>query len=63
MRSAGNWLGSARVWAVVLVVVSFGRRARGVSGGNGAQLDGTSLTTGLAVLAAGVLIFRERWRR
>lgn len=63
MRSAGNWLGGARVWAVVLVVVSLGAVLVASPAVTAPELDGTSLTTGLGVLAAGVLIFRARWRR
>lgn len=63
MRSAGNWLASARVWAVVLVVVSLGAVLAASQAVTAPELDGTSLTTGLGVLAAGVLIFRARWRR
>jgi hypothetical protein len=47
----------------VLVVVSFGAVLVASPAVTAPELDGTSLTTGLAVLAAGVLILRERWRK
>lgn len=63
MRLVASWLRSARVWAVVLVVVSLGAVLVASPAVTAPELDGTSLTTGLGVLAAGVLIFRARWRR
>jgi len=62
MRS-GQWLAGAGVWAVVLIAVSLPAVLVASPAVTAPELDGTSLTTGLGVLAAGVLIFRARARR
>jgi hypothetical protein len=63
MRSAGDWFGRAGVWAVALVVMCLPAVLAASPAVAAPELDGTSLTTGLGVLAAGVLIFRARGRR